>query len=103
MYQNAGEVPIGGRGSLGRLPTTGEGNLHTDYVIKVKENQRVHFGADLFDVANQKTLVREDQFQDASLNVPNFDFKHPRGSGNIGIQPAFQRPFYARLMVKWEF
>ena len=103
VYANAGEVPFGGRGSLGRLPTTGEGDVHADYAIKIKENQRLHFGADLFNVANQKTLTREDQFQDASLNVPNFDFKHPRGSGNIGIPPAFQRPFYARLMVKWEF
>ena len=103
VYQNAGEVPFGGRGALGRLPTTGEGDVHADYLIKLTEKQRLHFGADLFNVANQKTLIREDQFQDASLNVPNFDFKKPRGSGSIGIPPAFQRPFYGRLMVRWEF
>jgi carboxypeptidase family protein len=103
VYANAGEVPFGGRGALGRLPTTGEGDIHADYAWKLTEKQRLHFGADLFNVANQKTLTREDQFQDASLGVPNFDFKHPRGSGNIGIPPAYQRPFYGRLMVRWEF
>jgi carboxypeptidase family protein len=103
VYQNAGEVPFGGRGSLGRTPTTGEGDLHAEYTLKVGEKQALHFGADLFNIANQKTQLRVDQFQDASLNNPNFDFKHPVGTGSLGVPPAFQRPFNARLMVKWIF
>jgi hypothetical protein len=103
VYQNAGEVPIGGRGVLGRTPTTGEGDLHTEYNLKLREKQSLQFGADLFNIANQKTQLRIDQFQDASLGTPNFDFLRPRGSGNIGISPAFQRPFNARLNVKWVF
>jgi hypothetical protein len=102
VYANAGDVPLGGREPRGRPPTTGEGDIHTDYVVKLTEKQGLHFGADLFNIANQKTLTREDQFQDASLGISNFDFTHPRGSGNIGIPPAFQRPFYGRLMVKWD-
>src|SRR5207302_6065625 len=31
VYQNGGEVPFGGRGALGRTPTTGEGDLHAEY------------------------------------------------------------------------
>jgi hypothetical protein len=103
VYQNGGEIPVGGRGSLGRTPTTGEGDVHAEYAFKVREKQSLHVGADLFNVANQKTQVRIDQFQDASLGTPNFDFKHPVGSGNIGIPPAYQRPFNARLFAKWEF
>jgi len=103
VYQNAGEIPFGGRGSLGRTPTTGEGDVHAEYGFKVREKQSVHFGADLFNVANQKTLLGVDQFQDASLGTPNFDFKKARGDGNLGVPPAYQRPFNARLFAKWTF
>ena len=103
VYQNGGEVPFGGRGALGRTPTTGEGDLHAEYTLKVGEKQALHFGADLFNIANQKTQLRVDQFQDASLNNPNFDFKRPVGTGNLGVPPAYQRPFNARLLVKWIF
>ena len=103
VYQNGGEIPVGGRGVLGRTATMGEGDVHAEYIVKLGERHSVQFGADLFNVANQKTQLRVDQFHDASLGTPNLDFKLPRGSGNIGIPPAFQRPFNARLNVKWVF
>jgi Carboxypeptidase regulatory-like domain/TonB-dependent Receptor Plug Domain len=103
VYQNGGEVPLGGRGALGRTPTTGEGDLHVEYVTKVTEKHSIHFGTDLFNVANQKTQLRMDQFQDAALGIPNLDFKRPVGSGNVGVSPAYMRPFNARLFVKWQF
>jgi hypothetical protein len=103
VYQNGGEIPFGGRGSLGRTPATGEGDVHAEYQFKVGERQSLHFGADLFNVANQKTLLVVDQFQDASLGTPNFDFKKPVGNGNLGVSPAYQRPFNARLFAKWTF
>jgi len=103
IYQNAGEIPVGGRGALGRTSTAGYGDIHTDYLIKLGERQNLHFGADLFNVANQKTQLRIDQNEDRSFGVPNADFLKPVGSGNIGVQPGFQRPFYARLNVRWEF
>jgi hypothetical protein len=103
VYLNAGEIPVGGRGALGRTSTAGYGDIHTDYLIKLGERQNLHFGADLFNVANQKTQLRIDQNEDRSFGVPNADFLKPVGSGNIGVQPGFQRPFYARLNVRWEF
>ena len=103
VYQNAGEIPQGGRGSLGRTPASGQGDVHLDYVMKIGEKSRVHFVSDLFNITNQKTQLRIDQFQDASFGVPNFDFLHPVGHGNIGNEPGYQRPFFARLAVKWEF
>jgi hypothetical protein len=103
VYQNPGEIPIGGRGALGRTATSGQADLHADYVIRTGEKSRLHFGADLFNITNQRTQLRIDEFQDASFGVPNFDFLKPVGNGNIGIQPGYQRPFYARLMVRWEF
>ena len=103
-YQNAGEIPVGGRGSLGRTPTTGQADLHTDYALKLNEKHSLHFGADLFNITNQKTLLRIDQFEDRQFLVTNADFKKPT-QGNLGFNPllGFQRPFYARMFVKWVF
>lgn len=102
-YQNAGEIPVGGRGSLGRIATDGQLDMHLDYLMKVGEKNRIHFGADVFNVTNQKTQLRVDQNEDRQFGVPNADFKKPIGNGNFGGQLGFQRPINARLMVKWEF
>ena len=37
VYQNAGEIPVGGRGALGRTSTYGQGDIHADYALKVTE------------------------------------------------------------------
>lgn len=102
-YWNAGEIPVNGRGSLGRTPTSGQADLHADYVVKMTEKARLRFGADLFNLTNTKTLLRLDQNEDRSFGVPNYDFTKPVGRGGIGGYPGFQRPFYARFMLKMEF
>ena len=103
VYLNAGEVPVGGRGALGRTNTIGQADIHADYMHSLTERQRLHFGADLFNITNQRTQLRIDQNQDRSFGIPNADFLRPTGNGNIGIPLGFQRPFYARLFVRWEF
>ena len=103
IYLDAGEIPVGGRGALGRTNTEGQADLHADYLVKVTEKQSLHFGADLFNITNQRTQLRLDQNQDRSFGVPNADFLKPTGNGNIGVPLGFQRPFYARLFAKWEF
>jgi hypothetical protein len=35
--------------------------------------------------------------------VPNADFQRIGQASSYGRLSSFQRPFYARLMVKWEF
>jgi hypothetical protein len=106
-YQNAGEIPQGRRGLLGRTPTDGQADLHAEYMKKLNEKHSLHFGGDLFNITNQKTLLRPDQFQDRSLAVANADFLKPvqGNSGNPGFNPVlgFQRPFYARMFAKWVF
>jgi Carboxypeptidase regulatory-like domain/TonB-dependent Receptor Plug Domain len=103
VYLNAGEIPVGGRGALGRTATNGQADIHADYMHAVGERQRLHFGADLFNITNQRTQLRIDQNKDRSYLIPNADFLKPTGSGNVGIPLGFQRPFYARLFVRWEF
>jgi hypothetical protein len=103
VYLNAGEIPSGGRGSLGRIGNSGQADIHTDYFFKTSEQTRLHFGADLFNITNQRNQLRIDQNEDRSFGVPNVDFKKPVGSGNIGVPLGFQRPFYGRLFIRWEF
>ncbi|HET7186359.1 MAG TPA: hypothetical protein VFI82_16880, partial [Terriglobales bacterium] len=96
VYNNAGEVPVGGRGSLGRTPVNGQVDLHAEYPFHITEKSRLKIGADLFNLANSKTILTVDQFN-ALSNLPvgsNKDFQTPN---------TFQAPFYARFSVRWEF
>jgi hypothetical protein len=104
-YQNAGEIPVGGRGSLGRTSTFGQADIHAEYQVKLNEKNSISFGADLFNITNQKTQLRVDQNQDRSFLVQNADFLKPYQGAVGGLNPqlGFQRPFYARLMAKWVF
>ncbi len=96
VYGNGGEVPIGGRGALGRTPVSGAADLHAEYAKKLTERYTMRFGADMFNIANSKPIVSIDQFRDISFQAPssNLDFQRPL---------AFQTPFYGRFTVKMEF
>jgi TonB dependent receptor len=100
-YFNQGEIPFGGRGSLGRSPFTGSVDLHAEYAHPLTERTRIRFGADLFNIANAKRALIIDQNQDVTFGVPNLDYlKGFQAARNVS---GYQRPFYARLMVKFEF
>jgi hypothetical protein len=96
VYLNSGEIPIGGRGSLGRTPITGQVDVHAEYVAKLTEKTRLRLGSDLFNLANAKRVTLADQNRDLSVNVANSnpDFQKPL---------TWQRPFYARFSMKFEF
>jgi hypothetical protein len=115
-YQNAGEVPFcadntsncpSARGSLGREPNWGSVDFHADYPIRLTERTKIRLAADLFNLTDQRTLLRVDQSAQRSFGVPNVDFGKPNGIGPSGIvgntNPAYQRPFYARFGVRFEF
>jgi Carboxypeptidase regulatory-like domain len=102
-YQNAGEIPQGGRGALGRTPFNGQADVHAEYVVKFREKHNLHFGADLFNITNQKTLLRINQNQDLSYLVTNVDFKKPAQGTGLNPNLGYQSPFRARLFVKWDF
>ena len=115
-YQNAGEIPFcadnttncaSARGALGRTKDWGQVDYHVDYPIRITEGTRLRLGADLFNLANSKTLLRVDQNAQRSVGIGNADFGKPNGIGpsavNGNSNPGYQRPFYARLSVKFEF
>ena len=115
-YQNAGEIPFcaddttncaSARGSLGRTKDFGSVDYHMDYPFRVTEGSRLRLGVDLFNLTNQRTQLRVDQFRQSRFGVGNADFLKPSGIGpsavNGNANPAYERPFYARFSVKWEF
>src|SRR5207248_700924 len=105
VYQNAGEIPNNGRGSLGRTQNWGQVDFHADYPIRLTERSKIRLGADLFNVTNNRTQLRIDQNEQRSLGVKNADFLKPT-NGNapaLSPNPGFQRPFYARFAVRYEF
>lgn len=104
-YLNQGEVPLGGRGSQGRSPVTSTIDAHADYTWKLSERYRVKFVADLFNLWNARRVNRVNVYSDtgflSGVNPPlqpNPDFLKPQAVPN-----AYQRPFNARVAIRFEF
>jgi hypothetical protein len=102
VYANAGEVPVGGRGKIGRSPFYGRLDLHADYPYKITERMKLTFVGDFFNVTNNQEVRLIDQFRESTLGQSNPDFGKP--SGNAGqLNPVFHLPFNMRLGLKFEF
>lgn len=93
-YLNAGEIPVGGRGKLGRTAWNNRLDLHADYPWNFTESMRLKFIADFFNVTNTRKIVRPQEFAETTIGVPNVDFLQPR---------AFYAPFNMRLGLRFEF
>ena len=93
-YQNAGEIPVGGRGKLGRTPWNARLDLHADYPWNFSERTRLKFIADFFNVTNTRRVRQFLETRETQLGVPNVDFLQPR---------SFYSPFNMRLGVRLEF
>lgn len=94
IYLNAGEVPVGGRGTKGTLPTTLQLDLHADYPVHFGEKRLLKFALDTFNVTNSQYQTGKNQNLDTSPGAANLDFGKPT---------AFQGPFNARGSVRFEF
>jgi hypothetical protein len=103
VYLNSGEIPIGGRGALGRTPTTGFVNFHADYLWSMTERFKLRFGTDLFNIANTKRILFFNQTDSLQFGVPNADFLKP-GIQTTALQAdGIQSPFNARIFARIEF
>jgi hypothetical protein len=102
-YLNPGEVPLGGRGTQGRTQTDGSVDVHVDYPFRTSEKTRLRLGMDLFNIANARRQLRVDQNVDLGFGIPNVDFLLPAGGTVASRTNTFQRPFYARASIKFEF
>ncbi len=98
VYLNAGEVPVGGRGALGRTPSYSRFDVHADYSWGITEKTKLKIIGDFFNVFNSQRVRRVDDFKAldfvAGQNPPNPDFLKPR---------AYYLPFNLRLGLRFEF
>jgi len=102
-YENAGELPIGGRGKLGRTPMTGTVDFHADYTWKLTERFRLKVDADVFNLVSARRLTRIDQRAELDATTPNPDFLKPGFPGNVDTIKGFQDPRTSRfaLRIAW--
>jgi len=94
IYLTAGEVPLGGRGTKGTLPSRRQVDLHADYPVKFAHGQALKLAFDAFNVTDTKLVSNRNQNLDTSLGVSNPDYNKVS---------SYQAPFYARMSVKYEF
>ena len=98
-YLNAGEVPIGGRGSQGRSPFFSQIDLHADYPWMISERMKLSFVGDFFNIFNTQTQRITDQNFESSAGTLNADFGKPPA---FPVQ-AYHSPFSMRLGLRFEF
>jgi len=101
-YQNQGEVPLFGRGNLGRAPVTGTVDAHLEYPIRLSERMQLKLAYDLFNIVDSTRQTTFNQFGDNGFGIPNTDFQHPFTSSTFQVQ-GFVDPFSSRLSVLLTF
>jgi hypothetical protein len=93
-YLNAGEIPAGGRGKLGRTDVYPRLDLHADYPWALNERIKLKFIGDFFNVFNSTKVRLPDQRRQLTVGVNNVDFLKPN---------SFYLPFNMRLGMRLEF
>jgi hypothetical protein len=94
IYLNAGEVPVGGRGTKGNLPTQIQLDLHADDTFHFGEKYNLKFAFDGFNATNSQFTATKNQNLDTAPGVINNDY---------GKVTSWAGPFYARGAVVFSF
>ncbi|MCI0422455.1 MAG: TonB-dependent receptor, partial [Acidobacteria bacterium] len=93
-YLNAGEVPVGGRGKLGRTDFYTRLDLTASYTFNLTERWKLKFTSDFFNVTNNQDVRLPDQRRQLTVGQNNVDFLKPLN---------YRLPFNMRLGAKLEF
>jgi hypothetical protein len=99
-YQNPGEVPLFGRGNLGRSPVTGTVDAHLEYPFKLTERMQLKVSFDMFNIVDSTRQTTFNQFGDNGFGIPNTDFQHPV---TTFVNQGFVDPFNSRLSLLLTF
>lgn len=94
IYLNAGEVPVGGRGTFGTTPVNLKLDLHLEDAYRIKEKYTIRGGFDGFNVTNSQPAINLNQNADITPGQANADQFKPNG---------FQTAFNARFRLAFEF
>jgi hypothetical protein len=100
VYLNAGEVPVGGRGQLGRTAKFYQIDLHADYPWQIRENYKLTLIGDFFNITNVRKQRYPDQFLQLDNGVNNPDFLQP---STLTLNSGYHLPFNMRLGLRFEF
>ena len=101
-YLNKGEIPVGGRGKLGRSPFYTRLDLHLDYPWQLTEKAKFTFVADFFNVTNTQRVLLPDQLRESTSGQLNPDFGKPFADNTV-LRTGYRPPFNMRLGVRFEF
>ena len=82
VYNDPGEIPIGGRGTVGTTASNYQLDLHADYPLQLGERYKIKFTFDTFNVTNSRSLTAVDQDIALSYGVTRC------GLPQAGILPA---------------
>jgi len=93
-YLNAGEIPVGGRGKLGRTDFFTRLDLSASYTWNITERWNMKFTSDFFNVTNNQDVRLPDQRRQLTVGQENVDFLKPLN---------YRLPFNMRLGLKLEF
>lgn len=107
-YQNPGEVPLFGRGNLGRAPVTGSVDAHLEYPFKLTERMQLKLAFDLFNIVDSTRQTTVNQGADLGFGQPNTDFTKPVTNGGAAtpasfINQGFVDPFNSRFSILLTF
>jgi hypothetical protein len=106
-YSDSGEIPLFGRGDLGRAPVTGTIDVHLDYPWRISETKSLHFSVDMLNIANTRRELLIDQNADLAFGVLNADFMKPgtsyQNAAGTNLVQGFVQPFNARFHVAFNF
>ena len=101
IYGNAGEVPIGGRGTKGTTPTQAYLDAHIEDAKKIGDKFTIRAAFDAFNLFDTQTVSGYNQNLDLSLGVPNAD--GPTVTGGLGLPTGFLTSFRGRFRLAFEF
>jgi len=101
-YQTPGEVPLFGRGNLGRAPVTGNVDAHLEYPFKLNERMQVKVAFDMFNIVDSTRQTTVQQQADLGFGLANHDFQRPVTTSTFQNQ-GFVNPFSSRLSILFTF
>ena len=95
VYLNQGEVPVGGRGTLGTLPAQFNVDASMEDTVKLGDKLAIHGAFDAFNVFNNQSVIAQNQFLDTSYGSAfNKDY---------GLATGFAAPFHVRFELALQF
>ncbi len=94
VYQNVGEIPVGGRGTVGTTAYNLYADANVADTFTVKEKYSIRAAFDGFNITNSQPEVNRNQNLDTAPGSPNADYNKPS---------SFVQAFHGRFSLELSF